>query len=118
MLLLSDTEFLFYCRQSGKPFPASLSSLRKDRSDARLGGIPFREFGGRCLYNPENVWAWMSGIPITQPVRHPALQKQENSKLKRGKPLKTETIEASRRGITVPELRAQKILATGDASHE
>lgn len=109
-MLLSDTAFLKHCRDAGNPFPISLSGLRKDRIDGRYG-IPHRRIGGLCFYDPAMVQAWIDGQPIVQPQRHPALATLK----RRGKPTKSESVEAARRGITVPELRAQTSLKIGGA---
>lgn len=108
MLLLSDHALVDHLKQAGTPLPISLSALRKARIDGRLS-IPYRRIGGLALYCPNEVMAWLAGIPIVQPQRHPALAAVSAGR--RGKPTKSESVEASRRGITVPELRAQKQLA-------
>lgn len=106
MLLLSDTALVDHLKAAGTPLPISLSALRKARIDGRLS-IPYRRIGGLALYCPDEVLSWLAGIPVIQPQRHPALVAIK----RRGKPTKSESIEASRRGITVPELRAQKSAA-------
>ena len=103
-MLLSDLLFLQHCRDTGNPFPISISGLRKDRLDGRYG-IPHTRLGSLCFYDPELVNAWLNGQPVVQPQRHPALTAVKPGR--RGKPTKAESAEAQRRGITVPELRAR-----------
>lgn len=110
MLFLSDSDLVTHCQSIGNPLPFSLSSLRKDRIDARLGGLPYRRIGAALLvYDPDEVLAFLAGKLVIQPQRHPALAAAKPAR--RGKPNKTETVEAARRGITVPELRAQQTIA-------
>ena len=107
MLLLSDSKLLDHFKALGKPLPFSLSTLRKDRLDGRLG-VPYRPFGGQCLYWPEDIERWLSSTPIIYPKRNSSLEKVKPSK-KLGKPNKAESVEAERKGISVRNLRAQKI---------
>ncbi|HUX91444.1 MAG TPA: hypothetical protein VMV48_12230 [Gallionellaceae bacterium] len=108
ILLLRDSALLQYCQSIGNPIPVSLSLIRKDRSEKNKNplGIPFRNIGGGVFYNPAEVLNFFSGQPVVHPTAKPL---KRNSGLKRGKPGKEETIEARKRGITVPELRAQKV---------
>lgn len=104
-MLLSDTHFLKHCQTTGNPFPVSLSGLRKDRIDGRYG-LPYTRIGGLCFYDPVLMQAWIDGQPVIQPQRHPALAVLKPVAGRRGRPSKTESVNASRRGLTVPELRA------------
>jgi len=97
MLYLPDSDLLDHCRTIGTKLPFSLSSLRKDRMDGRLG-VPYRRVGGMCLYNPQEVLLWLAGKPIVQPKPSP-------STASIGASTKAERVEAKRRGVTVKELR-------------
>lgn len=108
LLFLSDAELVAQYK-----LPFSLSSLRKDRIDGRLGGIPYRRIGGACVYTPDEVLHFIASQPIVRPTRHPALVATDSNKPKRGKPRKFETVEASRRGITVREFRARSNVTGG-----
>lgn len=105
-LLLRDSALLPHCQEIGSPIPVSLSLIRKDRSEKNKNkiGIPFRKIGGGIFYNPADVLAFFAGHPVIQPApfHKPA------SGLKRGKPSKQETVEARKRCISVPQLRALK----------
>ncbi len=68
-LFLSDAKLITHCRNAGTPLPFGLSSLQKDRIDARLGGVPFRRIGGKAVYFPPEVFAFLAGQPIIQAVR-------------------------------------------------
>lgn len=100
-IFLLDSALFLYFVSIGAPLPFSLSSLRKDRVDGRLGGIPYRRLGGLCVYNPVEVLAFFSGKPIVQPPRHPAAR----SLGKRGRPTMVERVAAERLGLTVREMR-------------
>lgn len=102
MLLLRESELFQYFVEIGKPLPFSLSTLQKDRLDGRLG-VPYRPLGGGIFYAPHDVENWLSGAPKVVPHRQCTTSKNQN--LKRGKPLKSESVEAARLGITVRELR-------------
>ena len=107
MLLLSDSKLIDHFKLHEKPLPFSISTLRKDRLDGRLG-VPYRSLGGQCLYCPADIEIWLSGTPTIYPKRHPSLEKVKPSK-NSGKPTKAESIEAERKGISVRDLRAQQI---------
>lgn len=107
MLLLSDSALAAHFKSIGEPLPLSLTAIRNDRLNGKYGGIPHRRISSLCLYNPDEVAAFFSAQPIIQPQRHPALAALKPVAGRRGKPTKSESVEASRRGITVPELRAQ-----------
>lgn len=110
-LFLLDTEFIKYCEEVGTPFPFSLSFIRKDRMPSKNKiksiGIPVRHIGGTYLYNPIQVFSWIAAHPVLQSAQlHDIHNKGGHCILKRGKPLKSETVAAKRLGISVPELRA------------
>lgn len=107
MLLLPDSKLLDHFKLHGKPLPFSLSTLRKDRLDGRLG-VPYRSLGGQCLYCPADIEMWLSGTPVICPKRNSSLEKVKPSK-KLGKPTKAESVEAQRKGISVRNLRAQQV---------
>lgn len=102
-IFLSDRNLIEHCITQQNPLPFSLSSIRKDRLDGRIG-LPFRRLGGTILYNPSEIWAFIAGNPIIQPERHPALKKSAGKG--RGRPKKEESISAKRQGISVSQLRA------------
>lgn len=106
MLLLQDHELLAYCRDNGEPIPFSLSSIRKDRLDFRLGGLPHRRIGGKTLYNPTEVQAFLAGQPIVQ-------SQVKAASGRTGRPTKAEQVEAERRGLSVRELRSQLKIGGG-----
>jgi hypothetical protein len=103
MLLLRDVGLIEYFQKIGKPLPFSLSSLRKDRLDGRLG-VPYRLLGGGILYSPADVDLWLSGAPLVVPPRHVASDKSRPA-LKRGKPTKAESVQAERLGLTIKQFR-------------
>lgn len=77
-------------------------SLRHDRVSGRLG-IPYYRVGARIAYSTDDLTAWLSArrevpSPTTKPERRP-----------RGRATKREQLEASRRGITVSELRTRNL---------
>ena len=98
----SDSSLIAHCQNIGSPLPFSLSALRKDRVDGRLG-VPFRRLGGAILYRVDDVFAHLARLPIIQPKR-PTLQ-QTRTVGRRGKPRKTESVAAKKLGISVKELR-------------
>ena len=100
MLFLTDTQLLHHFISRGTALPFSLSTLRKDRINARLGGIPYRKIGGNYIYTPDIVLSFLAGIPIVQPSRSPSATKS-----KRGAPTKHEVVTAARLGISVSEMR-------------
>lgn len=108
ILLMRGAELLHHCESIGNPLPISQSVLEKDRlkNNKNPLGIPFRKIGGGIFYDPNSVLAFFAGQPIIQPER-PVL-KEKTGGLKRGKPSKIESIEARKRGLTVPQLRALK----------
>jgi hypothetical protein len=110
VIFLLDSALIEHFNSINQPLPFSRSSLRKDRITGCLGGVPFRRIGGLCYYTPDDVIGWLAGHQIIQPQRHPALAVLSAKKTtgRRGKPSKIESVEAARRGITVPELRAQR----------
>ena len=111
MLLLSDRALIEHFKSIKQPLPISLSAIRKDRITGKYGGIPHRKVASLALYNPDEVAAHFAGLPIVQPQRHPALSAVKPAGVGRaGRPNKAESVEAARRGITVPELRAQSVL--------
>lgn len=103
VLLQEKKLFLHFSEVLDSPLPFSLSALQKDRLDGRLG-IPYRSVAGSIFYDTNQVQAWLNGIPVVVPARS---QQAKPASGRRGKPTKKETVEASRRGITVPQLRAQ-----------
>lgn len=107
-IYLSAEKLVAHFKKLGTPLPFSLSSMNKDRITGCLGGIPHRKIGGLCFYCPEEVLSWLAGLPIVQPLRHPALPVR-----RRGKPMKKESVEAARQGITVSELRSQQTVSVG-----
>lgn len=105
MLLLKEKAlFPHFTEERNAPLPFSISSLQKDRLTGCLGGIPFRRIGGIVLYCPEEVSNFLSAQPVIQPQRHAVLSAAATNR--RGKPSKSESVEAARRGLTVPQLRA------------
>lgn len=102
IIYLSAADLVAHFKKLGVPLPFSRSSMEKDRLTGCLGGIPYRRIGALCVYLPEEVLSWMAGLSIVQPRRHSALPAAG----RRGKPTKIESVEASRRGITVKQLRA------------
>jgi hypothetical protein len=106
-IYLSSADLIARFKKVGAPLPFSRSSLDKDRLTGCLGGIPYRRIGALCLYLPDEVLAWLSELPIIQSQRHPAI----SAVRRRGKPTKIESVEASRRGLTVKQFRAQTIQA-------
>ena len=103
MLLLQDSQLFKYFQSLGTPLPFSISTLRKDRLDGRLG-VPYLTIGGAKLYCPDLVFKWLAGVPVVIPKPH-AITKQN---IKKGKPSKQESVEAERLGLTVKEFRAKK----------
>lgn len=103
IIYLSAADLVDHFKNLGAPLPFSRSSLEKDRLTCCLGGIPYRRIGGLCVYHPQGILDWLAGLPIVQPQRHHALPASG----RRGKPTKQESVEASRCGMTVKELRAQ-----------
>lgn len=102
-IYLSDSDLIKHCQNIGSPLPFSVSSLRKDRLDGRLGGVPFRKIGGAVIYCPLGVFEHLAGQQVIQPKRHPAIQIKPAGR--RGRPKKTETVLADKLHISVPELR-------------
>lgn len=81
----------------------SPTSLRRDRVDGRLGGIPFVRLGGRIVYLREALDEWLAA----KQQRVVAVVKEKKEDVaRRGRPTKAEQIEAARRGISVRELRS------------
>lgn len=109
LLLLSDSALIEHFKKSYQPLPFSLSAIRKDRFTGQLGGIPYRKIGGLCRYSPDEVSAWLAGHPIIQPGADRRTNRPRENVKRQGRPTKIETIEATRRGITVPELRAAQV---------
>lgn len=81
---LSAAALVVQLKERGASLPFSRSSLEKDRMTGCLGGIPFRRVGGLCIYDPDEVLAFIAGLPVIQPQRHPALI--EVSTRRRGNP--------------------------------
>ncbi len=108
MLLSEKNLFSHFAEVLGSPLPFSRSALQKDRLDGRLG-VPFRPVGAGIFYESNQVQAWLDGLPVVIPARTMQVKLASG---RRGKPSKSETVEASRRGITVPQLRAQNGGAT------
>lgn len=105
MLLFHDVDLIKYFIKIGKPLPFSISTLRKDRLDGRLG-VPFRRIGQAIYYSFDDVLRFLQGTPVVIPKRNAVFDKKPI--LKRGKPTNSERVEAERMGISVPELRAKK----------
>ncbi len=107
MLLLTDDALVAHFKQTGEKFPFSATSLRRDRAKATLGGIPFHPIGGKKLYNPAEVSAFVANIP---PCRAKApVVIQSVHKIKLGAPTKLERIRAQEMGITVKQLREMEV---------
>ena len=103
LLLLRDSALVKHFQQAGTPLPFPLSSIRKDRYDGFLGGLPFRKPGHAVLYNPEEVATWLSKLPVHRGGRgHVAT-------LKMGRPSNEEKEQAKKLGISIPELRAWEL---------
>lgn len=108
MLLLSDAALVEHFERAGAPLPFSLSGLRKDRNIGSLGGVPFRKIGGLCRYNPGEVDAWLDGHQVIATARADAANFRRHTRpVRSGRPTKSESVEAQRRGLTVRELRAR-----------
>lgn len=97
-IYFSDSDLILHCKKKGCQLPFSLSSLRKDRLDGRLSGVPYRKVGGAIIYCPREVFEHLAGLPIIQQKRHPALQAKPAGR--RGKPKKTESVAAQRAGFS------------------
>lgn len=106
MRLSEKNLFKHFSEVLHSPLPFSKSALQKDRFDGRLS-IPFSPIGGRVFYDVEVVLGWLEGLPVVIPTRSTQAQANKPKAARRGKPSKTETMAASRLGITVPELRAK-----------
>ena len=102
MLFLNDEDLINKYISDEKPLPFSLSSMRKDRRDGRLG-IPYRIFGESFFYCPDDINKWLGGIPIVIPKPKSNFSKTPH---KKGRPSIKEQMEAEKRGITVKELRS------------
>lgn len=94
-----EKELFAICTELGADLAFSLSSLRKDRLDCRLGGIPYRRQGGTVLYCPIEVLEFISNLPTIQ-----GRSNNQKSAIKT-KPSKEESVSAQRAGISVGELR-------------
>lgn len=101
VIYLSAADLVAHFQKLDAPLPFSRSSLEKDRITGCLGGVPYRRIGALCVYDPHGVLDWLAGLCVVQPQRHPALPT-----VRLGKPTKIESVEASRRGLTVKQLRA------------
>lgn len=104
-MLLPQKKLFAHFEELGRPLPFSQSSLNKDRLDGRLG-IRYCPIGGSIFYDTEQVQAWLDGIPVVIPARTNKPVKPAAGR--RGKPKKSESLEALRLGISVPQLRAQQ----------
>jgi hypothetical protein len=71
-MLLNDAALLKHFAASGNPIPFSLSTIRKDRQDGRIGGIPFQKFGINCIYDTEIVSSWLKNAPVVTPTPRPS----------------------------------------------
>lgn len=116
MLLLSDKDLIQHFQDKGTPLPFSLSALRKDRFTGQLGNVTYHRCGGKCLYNPDEVLVWLQNIPIGRAIIKPNIALSRVSKGRTGRPTKLESIEAQKRGLSVPALRAQQNLQIGGAA--
>ncbi|MFA6922259.1 MAG: hypothetical protein WC216_10475 [Gallionella sp.] len=103
LLFLKEKELFTYCQEAGTPLPFSLSSLRKDRLDQRLGGMPYRRHGGTILYSPTELLKFISALPVV------CGSSTLRSKKRTTKPTKIESVLASRAGLSVAEFRAKSM---------
>jgi hypothetical protein len=104
-LYLTDGKLIAHFRAMGAPLPFGLTRLRQDRLRGGLGSIPYRKLGGKCLYNPDDVSCFLAGLPIIQ------AKPSKQQAVRTGRPSATELAEASRRRLTVKELRAQRTIS-------
>lgn len=104
-LFTREKELFKVCKENGTPLPFSLSSLRKDRLDQRLGGLPYRRQGGTVLYSPNEVVEFISNLPIIQGQFFTLTQTSKKSK-----PSKSESVQAARNGLTLANFRAKEMV--------
>lgn len=103
MLLLRDADLIQHFKREGTPLPFPLSSLRKDRYDGFLGGIPYRKPGHAVLYNPGEVMHWLEKLPVHRGGRG------QVASLKMGRPSNEEKEQAKKLGISIPDLRTREL---------
>ncbi len=109
-LYLTDEKLIAHFRALGAPLPFGLTRLRQDRLRGGLGNIPYRRLAGKRLYNPDEIVRFLAGLPIIQ-AKPP---KQQAART--GRPSASELAEASRRHLTVKELRAQHSISGLESS--
>lgn len=98
-LYFTDKALLAHFEALGTPLPFGLVRLIQDRKSGCLGGVPYRQIGGKYVYNPDEIILFLSGLPIIQ-------AKPPKVATKTGRPSAAETAEANRKNITVKQLRA------------
>lgn len=103
LLLLRDTALVQHFKAAGTPLPFPLSSIRKDRYDGFLGGIPFRKPGHAVLYNPDDVENWLAKLPVYRGGQG------QVASLKMGRPSNEEKEQARKLVISIPDLRAREL---------
>lgn len=102
-LYLIDKQLLDHFRKAGAPLPFGIVRLIQDRQSGCLGGVPYRQVGGKFVYNPEEVTRFLAGLPIIQgQQQQPTVEKKRKS----GRPSAGEIAEAMRRGVSISELRS------------
>lgn len=102
LLFLTEKDLFPFCEKNGTPLHFSLSSLRKDRLDQRLGGLPHRRHGRTVLYSPLAVLSFIQALPVVQ-GRRPT----QATQTKKTKPTKVESVHAARAGLSVADHRSQ-----------
>lgn len=102
LLFLTEKDLFPFCEKNGTPLHFSLSSLRKDRLDQRLGGLPHRRHGRTVLYSPLAVLVFIDALPVIQGRLPP-----KANHAKQTKPTKVESVNAARAGLSVPAYRAK-----------
>ncbi len=112
MLLLSDKELIQFYKDKEEPLPFPLSSLRKDRYNGALGGIPFRKIGTAVVYAPDDIEEWKSKLPVYRGGNKNSPVETKSGRIRMGRPSREESRRAADLGITVHELRA-KDMETG-----
>lgn len=89
-----------FCESNGMKLPFSKSSLQKDRINGCLGGIPYRKIGRKVFYIPAEVLAFLDALPVCRSMG-------SVEKASFGTSTKVERVLASRKGLSVAELRGR-----------
>lgn len=103
----SQHEHVLSERDAARWLGVSATTLRRDRATGLAGGIPFIKIGARIVYRAEALERWLA-----EREQQPAARPQPTPRARRrGRPTKTEQVEAARLGLTIAQLRAQKGVA-------